>query len=413
MDAEQSQEELLMKKGLSLALAFAGALACSVHGQKSEHTEVIKHTSNNPSIGIVSYKGTGDVRKKLEDMLERCGWFNVARGGKAASSDVKLSVTETVNGGLQMSVGAGGSSFKVDRGSMAGDEAIRQSVDDILKELFNVKALCTQKIYYVVTGENNLKEIYCCYLDGTGQERVTHNGAISTEPGWGHRNAMVYTLARLNALSIVMVDIQRGMQRVVSKSPGLNASAGLSHSGSMLALPLSAQNQVDLYYIDLANGNRHVRLTKDRNVESSPCWSPDDKKICYVSDKLGVPQLYLRDVADGGREIRISTGNNECVSPDWSNVTNKLCFSMKDNMGQRVICVMDMANSAHPFKVVTHAAGSWEAPSWGPDGRHIVCTRADASGKSRDLYIVDSWSNSFRPISKGAKLSLPAWRPAY
>lgn len=400
---------------MNKVLTVVCAVFCALYvcGQSSEHIEVIKAASNNPTVGIVQFNGNEALKGKLENMLERSGWFDVSRGAKSSSADVKLSVNETVNGGIQASVSAPTAKFDVDRGTMTGDDAVRQTVDDILWKLFKVKALCNSKIYYVVTGQNNLKEIYSCFIDGSEQKRVTHNSAISTEPSWGHKGVMVYTLAKNNALSIVMVDIEHGRQKVVSKSPGLNASAGLSHSGSRLALPLSAQSQVDLYYIDLKDSNKHVRLTKDKNVESSPCWSPDDSKICYVSDKLGVPQLYVRDVTPNGREIRISTGNNECVSPDWSNVSNKLCFSMKDNQGQRVICVMDMADANYQMKVVTRAAGNWEAPSWGPDGRHVVCTRSDASGKNRDLYIVDTWSGSFRPISKGAKLSLPAWRPAY
>jgi hypothetical protein len=58
-------------------------------------------------------------------------------------------------------------------------------------------------------------------------------------------------------------------------------------------------------------------------------------------------------------------------------------------------------------------AGNWEAPCWGPDGRQIVCTRGDASERVKDIYVVDSWNQVARPISKGAKLALPAWRPAY
>ena len=399
-----------MRKMKLFLVALAGMVAVS-SAQVEQRTTVVKSTSSNPTIGIVDFRGANDVRAKLEDALERCGWFNVCRDGKARTAEIRMNVSVSSNAGINAAVNAGNKKFTT--GSLAGgDLAVLETVDGILKNLFNVQGLCTRKIYFVVSGANNLKEIHSCFLNGTGLERETFNSAISTEPSWGHANAMVYTLTKHNALAIVLVDKKNNMQRVVSNSPGLNSSAGLSHDGRLLALPLSAQNQVDLYYIDLKD-NKRFRITKDRNVESSPCWSPDDSKIAYVSDKLGVPQLYLKDLKTGA-DKRISIGNNECVSPDWSNVSNKLCFSMKDNVGQRVICVIDMNDTSFAAKVITRASGQWEAPSWGPDGRQIVCTRSDASGAGSKLYIIDSWTGAFWPVfSKSPKVTLPAWRPAY
>ena len=392
-------------------LLMLGSVLAAV-AQNTERIDVTKRMKGNPTVGIVGFTGEPAQRRNLEDFLWRCGWLDMVTGADAKRADVQLNVQGLPAGGLYTSVKAGNQSFTSDRRSSTTGTAAQETVDDILRQLFRVKAFCTQKIYYVVTGRDNMKELYSCYIDGSGQERITFNNAISTEPSWGHKNALVYTMAKNNTLSVVLADMGRKCQRVVSRSPGLNASAGLSHDGTQLALPLSAQNQVDLYIIDLRT-NQRIRMTSDKNVESSPCWSPDNSAVCYVSDKLGTPQLYLQDLRPGGKSRRLSVGNNECVSPDWSNVSNKLCYSMKDNSGQRVICVVDMSGKDSEIKVVTKGAGNWEAPSWGPDGRHIVCTRGDASEKSRDLYIVDSWTNVARPISRGAKLSLPAWRPAY
>ncbi|MBQ7649487.1 MAG: PD40 domain-containing protein, partial [Victivallales bacterium] len=357
------------------------------------------------------FNGPSDVRTKMETLLERCGWFSLSRGANARNAEIRLNVKVSAQGAIRADVHAGNKQFTASSGA-EGWMAPREVVDGILKELFNVRSLCTRKLFFVVGGKDNKKEIYSSYLDGNGVKRETNNDAISTEPSWGHANAMVYTLAKNNALCIVLFDRANSRQRIVSNAPGLNSSAGLSHDGSMVALPMSVQNQVDLYYIDLKDNSR-IRVTKDRNVESSPCWSPDDSRIVYVSDKLGVPQLYLKDLKTG-TDKRISSGNNESVSPDWSNVSNKLCFSMKDNAGQRVICVIDMNDPTLQAKVVTRATGQWEAPSWGPDGRQIVCTRSSASAADSALYVVDSWTGAFmRVFDKSPKVTLPAWNPAY
>lgn len=57
--------------------------------------------------------------------------------------------------------------------------------------------------------------------------------------------------------------------------------------------------------------------------------------------------------------------------------------------------------------IVTRAAGDWEAPSWAPDGRHLVCSR-NLSGH-RELYMVDTWQKRLIPITRNGDHSLPSW----
>ncbi|MCQ2397519.1 MAG: hypothetical protein MJ106_07480, partial [Lentisphaeria bacterium] len=210
-----------------------------------------------------------------------------------------------------------------------------------------------------------------------------------------------------NSLLFVLGDMATNRQSIVSKSQGLDSSAALSPNGKFLALPLSLDKQVDLYVLDLEKRTKE-RLSRDRNVESSPTFSPDGASICFVSDRTGRPQLYLVP-RQGGNATRLTKGASECVSPDWSPRSNKICFATRKG-GQYVIAVLDPSKPGEEPQVVTDAAGDWEAPSWAPDGRHLVCTRK--SGTNQDLYIVDTWFHTAIALTKGAKVSLPAWSPA-
>jgi len=409
----KSKVGMMMVLALAQVLVLVVALApVPVRAQAEQRTVVRKAMVDNPSIGLVVYEGSPASRAKLEAVLTRCGWFRLAPADQAAAAQVQVFARCQEAGGavgLVAKVKGGGKEFDVRCQESSLDQAVYAAVDDILKQLYQVPALCSRKIVFVMTGQNGLKELFSCYLDGAGLERLTHNNSYSTEPGWGHQQALVYTMAKNNSLSVVLMDVGRGRQRVVSQARGLNASAALSRDGRHLALAMSEDHRVDLYTLDLAT-NAKTRLTKDQHVESSPCWSPDGEQLCFVSDKLGVPQIYLMK-ASGGPSRRLSVGGNECVSPDWSRVSNRLCYAKRSNTGQYVIEVLDMGKPDAVPDVVTVAAGDWEAPSWAPDGRHLVCTRR--SGRSRDLYMVDTWLKTFMPITRNADFSLPAWTPAY
>ena len=392
---------------ICLFLALTPALLTA---QNALTGTVTKYDQGNPSLGIISFSGDAATRQLLEKVLRRTDWFQVVKPEQAARAQVQLKVTGTPTSLTANVTVAGKSPFTVTGTGETTNDAVFELVDAILKQIFKVPALCTRPIAYVLSSTSNTsKEIFMCNIDGSGQRRLTNNHKISTEPAWGHSRALVYTHNSGTALNIVLVDIANNRQRVVSSARGLNSSAALSRNGRTLALSLSLGKQVDLYTIDLATGKR-TRLTQDRNVESSPVFSPDARQLCYVSDKSGRAQLYLIGV-DGSNPKRLTQGGRECVSPDWSAISNQLCFSMRTAGGQYVIATLDMKNPDAQPVIVTEAAGNWEAPSWAPDGRHIVCTRQ--SGKNQDLYIVDSRFHTFQQLTQGTRISLPAWAPAY
>lgn len=399
-----------MANRLASALLTILCLASLATGLRAQTTgSVTKTVQGNPTLGITSFSGDASARGILETMLVRCDWFQVVKDSSADRAQARLDVTASANAYL-VQARISGAQERIVRVNASGSDwhdAAAKAVDSLLAELFGVPALCTRPIAYVKTDAGGKKEVFTIRIDGSGQKRLTHNNALSTEPAWGHSGALVYTLNQNNALRIVLVDLKNNRQRTISSSRGLNASAALSRDGRYVALPLSLGKQVDLYLLDLKEGRR-TRLTQDRDVESSPAFSPDGAQICFVSDRTGRPQLYLISTS-GGDARRLTKGASECVSPDWSPKSNKLCYSTRVN-GQYVVAVMDPSNPQGGHEIVTDAAGNWEAPSWAPDGRHIVCTRS--TGGKQDLYMVDTLFHTFQPLTKGARLSLPAWAPA-
>lgn len=399
-----------MANRLASALLTILCLASLATGLRAQTTgSVTKTVQGNPTLGITSFSGDASARGILETMLVRCDWFQVVKDSSADRAQARLDVTASANAYL-VQARISGAQERIVRVNASGSDwhdAAAKAVDSLLAEFFGVPALCTRPIAYVMTDAGGKKEVFTIRIDGSGQKRLTHNNALSTEPAWGHSGALVYTLNQNNALKIVLVDLKNNRQRTISSSRGLNASAALSRDGRYVALPLSLGKQVDLYLLDLKEGRR-TRLTQDRDVESSPAFSPDGAQICFVSDRTGRPQLYLISTS-GGDARRLTKGASECVSPDWSPKSNKLCYSTRVN-GQYVVAVMDPSNPQGGHEIVTDAAGNWEAPSWAPDGRHIVCTRS--TGGKQDLYMVDTLFHTFQPLTKGARLSLPAWAPA-
>ncbi len=108
----------------------------------------------------------------------------------------------------------------------------------------------------------------------------------------------------------------------------------------------------------------------------SPAWSPDSRKLAYVSYERGNSSIYIQEIVTGSREVVSSNkGINgaPAFSPDGSRLALTLSYG-----GNPDIYIMDLAGR-HTNQITKHFAIDTEA-TWLPDGQSLVFT-SDRSGK--------------------------------
>jgi len=73
----------------------------------------------------------------------------------------------------------------------------------------------------------------------------------------------------------------------------------------------------DIYTMPVAGGAA-TRLTSGPAFDSQPRWSPDGKRIVFLSDRSGAENIWLCD-ADGKNAKALTKGNNQLyASPEWT-----------------------------------------------------------------------------------------------
>lgn len=103
----------------------------------------------------------------------------------------------------------------------------------------------------------------------------------------------------------------------------------------------------------------------------SPAWSPDGKKLAYVSFEKGRSEIYISQIMDGRRE-RVSNFPGINGAPAWSNDGRKLALALSKNEAQPHIYVMDLATKA--LSQVTKGWSIDTEPAWSSDGQRILFT---------------------------------------
>jgi len=120
----------------------------------------------------------------------------------------------------------------------------------------------------------------------------------------------------------------------------------------------------------------------------SPAWSPDGRRIAYVSFERGNSSICVQDIATGSFQVVASNrGINgaPAFSPDGSKLAMALSMS-----GNLEIHVMDLA-SRRTTQITRHFSIDTE-PQWASDGQSIYFT-SDRAGKPQ-IYQVSSGGGS-------------------
>lgn len=388
----------------SLLSSFAGMLVFAFAAAASAQDGIIieKQVTQKPTVLFRGCSGNAGLSNRIASDLSNCGWFQVVTSGtpdyiisgEASGTTLKLDLANGANAPV--------ASFQIPI-TNEGDTS-HAAVDAVLNNRFDIPGVCRSRIVFTAAGGKN-KEIYVCDYDGRNIQRVSYNGNLSLEPVWTpDSRSVIYSFVGDSFTHLIQQSMDdKNLKRRLTQYPGLNAGGAVSPDGRHIALVLASGNQVDLY-VRPVEGGALKRLTRNKAAEASPCWSPDGKRICFVSDETGRPLLYIVNPFTGEKPqlLRGITGS-ERVTPSWSN-DDRIAYCGKVGGAY----VLKIARLTGPYQAkeepIEHEGKPirGQTPSWGPDDRHLVI--ADAGS----LYIVDSETGERRRIVSGGA-SQPDW----
>lgn len=339
---------------------------------------------------------TGEAASVLEFDLYVQGFVNVPADQAqylivgSSSPNVQGTVTDRITRQVRLTKAYSGGTLRRQTHAFA---------DDVVLALTGVNGIAQTRIAFKVdTGSTS--EIYVADYDGHNARAVTQDGSIVAAPAWvPGQLALAYTSYRLGQPDIFRHDLTTGTRVPLARHPGLNTSVAFSPDGSRIAMILSKDGSPDVYVAN-ADGSNARRLTNTKEDESSPCWSPDGRWICFAGKVGGIRGLY-KVPAGGGAVQRITTrGVSNPSEPDWSPDGKWIVFTAQ--MGGFEICVVPAEGGTATVLV------SGEDPSWAPNSRTIIF--AKRSGGSRRLSLLDAPTKQVKDAARiSGSNSQPSW----
>ena len=155
------------------------------------------------------------------------------------------------------------------------------------------------------------------------------------------------------------------------------------------------------------DGHNETVVMQSRDPIMSPAWSPDSRRIAYVSFENDRSSIWVQTLRTGNR-IQVSNKPGINGAPAFSPDGRKLVLTLGGVDGNLDIHVLDLSTK-ETRRLTTHRAIDTEG-SWSPDGRYVYFT-SDRSGGPQIYRVPAAGGSPERVTFEGSYNARPRLSP--
>ena len=169
---------------------------------------------------------------------------------------------------------------------------------------------------------------------------------------------------------------------------------GIAATRLLYVNEIKDSKQISSYKLMLADSdgaNEKILLSSSEPI-ISPSWSPDGKRVAYVSFETGIAKVFIQEISSGKREAVLSK-DTQISSPSWSPDGKYLSLTLYQDGNAEIYILRlrdrTLTRMTNQFAIDTES-------SWSPKGNKILFT----SGRSGSPQIYELDLRKLNPKAK-------------
>jgi len=268
---------------------------------------------------------------------------------------------------------------------------------DIQYRLFDVRKSLSLGGLNLNSSADNLRAVGHKIADDIIFKLLGERGIFSTRLSYVIKEGKRYRLVISDA------DGQNIRNAMNSGEPIISPS--WSPDGKKVAYVSFEDRKPVIYVHELATGRR-TSLSNQKGNNSAPAWSPDGKKLALSLSKDGNTQIYSINV-DGSGLQRLTQGRTIDTEPQYSADGRYIYFTSDRGGNPQIYRMNSGGEQVEGTKRVTFKQGFVTSPRISPDGKYLAYI-ANIGGAFR-LYILNLATGDAQALTDGSSDESPSF----
>lgn len=195
-------------------------------------------------------------------------------------------------------------------------------------------------------------------------ELTGHRGAFSTRIAYV---AMKWNRGKPSRYQLEIADADGFNPKAILSSAEPIMSPAWSPDGKKLAYVSFERHRGEIYLADVASGQRE-RVSAEPGINGAPAFSPDGSKLALVLSRQNVPKIFIKDL-NTKQLMQVTQGPAIDTEPHWMPDGKSLLFTSTRG-GQPQIYKVELGNKQ--ITRITYAGEYNARPSVTADGRYMA-----------------------------------------
>ncbi len=181
-------------------------------------------------------------------------------------------------------------------------------------------------------------------------------------------------------------------------------SPAWSPDGKKLAYVSFERKAAAIYIQTLSSGER-VKVAEFPGINGAPSWSPDGTRLALTLSKDGSPDIYVLNLSSRGL-TKLSKSMAIDTEPSWSPDGNSVVFTSNRGGNPQIYIVSSQGGQE---KRLTFSGSYNASASFSPDGRNLVMVQGN--GNNYSIAVMDMGSHAVNAITSGPNDESPSFAP--